>query len=83
MGELEGAIVGFLGSNPKLAVLLTVIGVLRAVFKPLMTVIDVYVQSTPSTEDDSKWAAIKATKWYKWAAWVIDYFMSIKLPTSK
>jgi len=65
---------------PQAAAVLMVIGLLRAVFKPLQLVVDAYVQATPDGTDDSKWAEIKESKWFKAIAWLLDYTASIKLP---
>ena len=77
---MEEMIVNLLVTNPKLAVLVFIISVFRIIFKPLTTLIQAYVDGTPGTEDNVKWAAFKETKFFKGAAFLADYFLSLKLP---
>ena len=67
-------------NHPELASVFIVIGVLRAVFKPIQLVVDKYVEATPDKDDDGKWEKIKDSKAYKFIAWLLDYSASIKIP---
>jgi hypothetical protein len=73
-------IIGFLNTNPHFAVLFTLISVSRTVFKPACSLIQLYVDATPTKKDNEVWNKIKEKKSFKAAAYAIDYFLSIKLP---
>lgn len=68
---------------PASATVFMVIGVLRAVFKPIMTVLAAYVEATPTQADDEWLAKLQENKFYKYFAWFVDYAASIKLPGQK
>lgn len=55
-------------------------GLLRAVFKPIMSALQSYVKETPSESDDKKLNAILESKVFKVFAWFLDYAASIKVP---
>lgn len=55
-------------------------GSLRAIFKPLMGLLEKYVKSTPSKKDDEKLGAVLNHKAFKAFAWLLDYVASVKLP---
>ncbi len=80
---MEAILLELVSSHPAVASVLMGIGVLRAIFKPLMTVLDKYVESTPSAKDDEKLAKFYSSKAYKVVAWILDYTASIKLPKKK
>lgn len=81
---IEGVIVGVLqaalSKYPWLMVFITILGVFRAVFKPLMLVFEKLAGATPTLVDDQMLNSFKASKWYKGMSWFVDYAMSIKLP---
>lgn len=77
---MQDLILELLGKYPNLMSAFVVIGVLRAIFKPIMVVMDEYVKATPSPDDDSKWAKFKEGKIYAGLAFFFDYAASIKLP---
>jgi hypothetical protein len=58
-------------------------GSARFVSKPIMTSIERYVSETENTKDDELLEKVKSSKYYKWAAFAIDYVASIKLPKAK
>lgn len=62
---------------------LMVVGALRLLFKPLMSLALAYVQMTPNVEDDSKLAKIMDSQVYKILAYVLDWSASIKLPNKE
>ncbi len=80
---MEAMIMEFLQSHPSMSVVLTVIAVFRLTFKPIMTVIEKYVEATPDKADDERLAKLKNSKTYARVAWVVDYLLSIKLPVKK
>lgn len=62
---------------------LTVVGVARFFFKPVVALVQKYVEFTPGKEDDTKLAAVMASKPYRWFCFVLDWTLSIKLPAAK
>ncbi len=70
-------------NHPNFAGALLVIGILRAIFKPLQGVIEAYVNATLSNVDNEKWDKIKASRIFKGLAWLIDFTASIKIPGHK
>lgn len=73
-------VIAFALKYPATASVLMVMGVARAVFKPLFALLQAYVASTPSKSDDEALAKIEKSKVVTTAAWVLDYVASIKLP---
>ena len=73
-------LVNLIAQYPQAASVFLVIGVLRAIFKPLQLVVQAYVDSPPDNVDNVNWAAIKEAKWFKVLAWLLDYTASIKVP---
>lgn len=83
MEHLIEIVVPFLASNPHMAVVLTVMSVSRAIFKPLCSVMIAYVESTPGDEDNKKLKEFMDSKGFKAFAYFMDLFLSIKLPQPK
>lgn len=81
--DLVSILMQFADKYPWLASVFFVIGGLRVVFKPLMALVEAYVAYTPSKDDDTTLAKVKASKAYTWLAFGLDYVASIKLPTNK
>lgn len=73
-------LVEFMTKNPSLGSTLMIMGLLRAVFKPIQGVIQSYVDATEDTSDNEKWEAMKEAKWFKALSWLLDYTASIKIP---
>lgn len=70
-----------LGSKyPVLLTIFAVMGVLRAVFKPLFLFLDAVVIATPGPGDNEILAKVKASKPYQLVATALDYIASVKLP---
>jgi len=80
---MEQLILDLVLQNPKLASVVVVIGILRAVFKPIQNLLLAYVEATPGLEDNEKFAKLQASKGYKVFAWFLDYTASIKVPVKK
>lgn len=73
---LEGAA----GQYGVIAQIIMIIGMLRVVMKPLMSLIQAVVQVTPSLADDSFLAKILEHKVYKAIVYLLDWSASVKLP---
>lgn len=72
-------IVGFAQKHPWLLTVLAAIATLRLVFKPIMSAVEAYVKSTPSTGDDEFVARARHSPAFKAFAWLLDYLGSIKV----
>lgn len=68
---------------PWLATILMVVGALRLVIKPLVSIWKSVAESTPTKVDDELVAKVEASGWYKAVIFVVDWLSSIKLPGSK
>lgn len=73
-------VIDLLAANPHMAVLITIMSVARAIFKPLCSLIQKYVDSTPSEADNKWWLEVQNHKVFQAVAYFVDFFLSIKLP---
>ncbi|MDD2763472.1 MAG: hypothetical protein PHE83_05800 [Opitutaceae bacterium] len=64
---------------PVIITILAAVGTLRFFFKPVVSLIEAYVQSTPSPADDEAIAKVEASAPWKWFCWALDFFCSIKV----
>ncbi len=78
--DLQALIMQVLQANPHLAVIVTVMAVARAICKPAMTLIQAYVDATPTKADDAWLGTFRASGIYKALSWLVDFGLSIKLP---
>lgn len=70
----------FIQKYPIFSQIIFVIGALRIIFKPLMSIIQNYVDYTPSPKDNEFLKKIMDSFLYQKFVWFIDYIGSIKLP---
>lgn len=63
--------------------LATVIGFIRMVMKPIMTIIEKAVEETETEKDDVILEKILGSSIYKALAWIIDYLGSIKIDATQ
>lgn len=82
-GPLDGILESLTGKFGWLTFVIVWVGVLRTVFKPLMTLVDTFVANSPGTRDDKYWQRAKTSSVMKWMYWAIDYVASIKLGTQR
>lgn len=68
---------------PNATLILTVVGGLRIINKPLFSFLRTYVQKTKTTEDDKLLDKVESSRFYKWLSYVLDLFGSVKLPKAK
>jgi hypothetical protein len=80
---MEQIIIELVSKYPVTASIFLVVGILRAVFKPIFSLAEAYVKATPSQEDDQKLNKFMSSNFYKRLSWGIDYLSSIKLPAKK
>jgi hypothetical protein len=76
-------ILGFVSKYPIVATILMVMGVLRAVNKPLFALVRAFVASTPSAKDDAILDKVEQSKIKKSIEFALDYLASVKLPGAK
>lgn len=68
---------------PQVVSVLVVIGALRVVFKPLIAVLQAYVDYTVDPKDNELLAKFLDSSVYKAVAYLLDLVGSIKLPAKK
>lgn len=77
---MQDFIIQLLTAHPSLAVLMTIVTVLRTVFKPIMAVIESGVKASGNARALAVLNSLEASKVYKAVCFVVDYLTSIKLP---
>ena len=80
MEAIAAFIIEIAGKYPVMASILFIIGLLRLVFKPLVSIAQAYVAYTPKLEDDAALNKFMEGRIYKAIVWFVDFFGSIKLP---
>lgn len=78
--QLSLWLIGVAVDHPWLATLIGLVGVLRLCLKPVMTVIQGYVESTEDDADDEQLARVTRSPWFAVLIWAIDWLGSIKVP---
>lgn len=63
--------------------IISLIGGFRVIFKPLMTLLQVVTEFTPSKKDDELYKEVSEGNTLKTIRFVLDYIASIKLPAKK
>jgi hypothetical protein len=66
-------------SHPWVASLLILIGSLRLLFKPIMSLVRSRIAATPTTDDDAQLQRVMSSWWYQALAWTLDFVASIKI----
>jgi hypothetical protein len=77
---VAGFFVGLAQSYPWIATLLLIIGALRVVVKPVMSLLDGYIKDNCSPEEYAKLQSFEAGPIYKWISFGLDLVGSVKLP---
>lgn len=80
-GWLTGVLLDLAFRHPWILTLLSVIGLLRLVCKPIMAWLHGHVARTESPADDALLARVEASPWFRILSWLVDYLGSIKLDT--
>ena len=70
----------YAGKLGGLVQIISIIGTLRLLIKPAMSLIEAVVLITPSKKDDKLPEEIRQSKAYKIVVFVLDWMASIKLP---
>lgn len=68
---------------PWVALVLTVVGGLRLLIKPVMSALKTRAAETIDTADDERLARAEGSWWFRMLAFLLDYTASIKLPPPK
>lgn len=79
LGYLKPLVEAYAGNYSVAIQIVSIIGTLRLLVKPLMTILEVVVKLTPSKADDALPEKVKNHKVYKAIAYGLDWFASIKL----
>lgn len=66
-------------NHPWVASLLILIGSLRLICKPIMSLVRARVALTPTTDDDAQLQRVMSSWWYQALAWTLDFVASIKI----
>lgn len=80
---MEAILLQLIEKYPVVAMIFMVVGILRAVFKPFMTLLFSYVDATVGDADNKMLDKFVKSKVYSGLVWLLDYTASIKLPKNK
>lgn len=72
-------VVALVEQYPWIGTIVIIVGSFRLIMKPIFTLIDKYVEATPSISDNEKWNIFKSSKTIQVLTWFVDYFASVKL----
>ncbi len=73
-------LVGIFAAYPEFTAVMTGMGLMRAINKPLFSLIQTVVDSTDTKLDNEKWNEIKNHKVMKSFFWLLDFTTSMKIP---
>ena len=76
---MEEILIGLVAKYPVVASILSIIGLIRLLVKPVMEIIKAYVAYTPSKEDDSFVNKVIASPIYNKFLFILDWLFSIKI----
>lgn len=76
---MEEILIGLVAKYPIVATVLSIIGLIRLLVKPIMEIIKAYVQFTPTKEDDSFVNKVISSSAYNKFLFVLDWLFSIKI----
>ena len=76
-------LIGLAQKYPIILTIVSIMGMARVILKPLMTLLHTVVKETETTKDDTFLASLEESAVYKGIVWLLDYAISLKLPTSK
>lgn len=85
--DWTAALVSFLAplvaNHPWASALLIAVGVLRSIFKPIVSVLEQRAAATADTADDERLKRAEASWWFRALAWFLDFGASIKVGPQK
>lgn len=74
-------LIAFVSKYPITATIIGILGSARLIMKPVMTAIRGIVDQTATQSDNLMLDKVEGNKIYKAAIWILDYCLSIKVPT--
>jgi len=77
---MEDLIIKLSVNYPEAIAVLSLIGVLRAINKPLFALLRAYAAATKTLRDDEFLIEVEKSKAYQYFVFVLDYLTSVKLP---
>lgn len=80
---LSAFILGYATEYPTIFTIVGIMGSVRIVMKPLMSLVLVTVELTPTNKDNLFLEKLKNYWWYKTLVYLLDWSLSIKLPVKK
>lgn len=76
---VSAGIVALAAKYPLLVTIFSVIGLARAIFKPVMAVVETRVKESESTSDDELLAKVESSRWWKVFTFILDWGASVKV----
>lgn len=76
---MEAILINFIQGYPHLSTILMIIGFLRLIIKPIMTILKAYVAITPTNKDNETLDKIFNSKYWTGFLFLLDWFTSIKV----
>lgn len=80
MGTLESIIIDLALNYPWVTLVLSVVGLLRLINKPLFAALHAYVMTTPSKNDEILLEKVEKSQAYRWLTFALDWVGSVKVP---
>lgn len=78
--DLTALLISLVAKYPKLSAVIGIMGLLRAVLKPIVEAVHKYVLSTPGTADDDFVQRIERGRFSKIFLFILDWGASVKIP---
>jgi hypothetical protein len=76
-------LLSMVNTHPYFVLLVTIMGTLRLLVKPVMTILQVVVKLTPYDKDDQWLAKVEGSKAYGAFLYFLDWFASVKVGTKQ
>lgn len=76
---MQQFILDLVTAHPTLSIVIVALNILRAIFKPLMTMLEAYVKATSGTKDDEILKVFEDSSIFRGLVWLVDYLTSIKI----
>ena len=80
LGWLAALLTGLASKYTWLVAVLSVVGLLRLIVKPMVTIVETVVVWTTTTTDDEWLVRVKGGRVYRLVMWILDWLCSIKVP---
>lgn len=80
LNTVGGWVLAYVSKYPEFASVLLVVGFLRLAIKPIMTLLQAYVDMTPYDSDNLWLKNLEQSRGYKFFVYVLDWLLSVKMP---